>query len=149
MNVIVDADACPSIKLIAEVCQKYKVNLIIYSDVNHLIQSDYGTVYIVDQGYQNVDTHIINKIQINDIVVTQDYGLAALVLMKNAFAIHPKGLIYTNGNIDYLLLQRHIAIENRRQGNRERGPKKRTKQDNYKLIKNITKLILEKESDVL
>lgn len=143
INVIIDADACPSIDLITDLCKRYSINLEIYCDVSHVMENDYGRVYIVDQSFQNVDNHIVNKVTKNDIVVTQDYGLASLVLMKGAKAINPSGLIYTNFNIDSLLLQRHLTSESRRAGIRSRGPKKRTQEDDNNLINNLDKLIKE------
>ena len=65
-----------------------------------------------------------------DIVVTQDYGLAAMALGKGARIVNQNGLIYTNDNIDKLLMERHIGAKVRRSGGRTKGPAKRTKEDN-------------------
>ena len=65
----------------------------------------------------------------DDVVVTQDFGLAAMVLGKGARVVNQNGLIYTNDNIDKLLLERHIGQKVRRGGGKTRGPAKRTKED--------------------
>lgn len=43
--------------------------------------------------------------QKGDIVVTQDYGVAAMALGKGAYAIHQSGKWFTNDNIDEMLFQ--------------------------------------------
>jgi uncharacterized protein YaiI (UPF0178 family) len=68
----------------------------------------------------------------NDIVVTQDYGLAAMILAKGASAIDQNGMRYTDKNIESLLEKRYIGQKIRRGGGRTKGPKKRTQEDNRK-----------------
>ena len=62
--------------------------------------------------------------------MTQDFGLAAMVLGKGARAVNQNGLVYTNENIDKLLMERYIGAKVRRGGGRTKGPAKRTKEDN-------------------
>jgi hypothetical protein len=66
----------------------------------------------------------------DDVVVTQDFGLAAMVLGKGARVINQNGMEYTNDNIDRLLMERHIGAKVRKSGGRTKGPAKRTKEDN-------------------
>lgn len=69
-----------------------------------------------------------------DIAVTQDYGVAALVLGKGGYAIHQSGKIFTNENIDGLLMERHINKKARMSSSKNhlKGPKKRTKEDDLR-----------------
>ena len=76
-----------------------------------------------------------------DIAITQDYGLAAMCLSRNVFAVNQNGLIYDNNNIDSLLLSRHTAKKIRRSGGRLKGPAKRTKQQDDDFINALTALI--------
>ena len=46
-----------------------------------------------------VRTRLVPNLSPGDIVVTQDYPLAALVLGKGAAALSPRGLIYSENNI--------------------------------------------------
>ncbi|MGE5455547.1 MAG: DUF188 domain-containing protein [Ignavibacteriales bacterium] len=140
MRIIIDADACPSISRIEDIALYHNIECLIFCDYNHRISSNYSTINIIDSGYQSVDMAIINEAKINDIVITQDYGLATLVLGKGGLAINPSGMIYDNSNIDYLMNIRHVKAKIRKHSHLK-GPKKRTKQDEDKLIKNIIYLI--------
>lgn len=143
MKIIIDGDACPGISIIEKVAKIYKVEVIIFCDINHFIQSDYSTVKIVDSGFQSVDMYVINETNKNDIVISQDYGIAAICLGKNAEVINPKGYIYNEGNIDTLLDLRHMSQKIRKSGGRSTNHKKRTSEDDKRLEKNLI-LIIEK-----
>ncbi|KYH29307.1 MULTISPECIES: YaiI/YqxD family protein [Clostridium] len=141
MRIIVDADACPGREVIEKAAKENKVDVIMYCDINHVITSEYSTVKIVDSGFQSVDMRIANEAKSGDIIVTQDYGVAAMALGKKAYAISPKGYIYDNENIDRLLFERHLSLKVRRGGGKTFNPKKRTEEDDERLYKNILKLI--------
>ncbi len=141
MKIIIDGDACPSIPIIENTAKKYKIDVVIFCDVNHLIKSDYSNVKIVDSGFQVVDMYVVNETREKDIVITQDYGVAAMCLGKKAYVINPSGLIYTNENIDMLLEDRHMAQQIRRAGGRTSGNKKRTSKQDEKLIKSLLSII--------
>lgn len=147
MAIIVDGDGCAGRNIIEEVAKKYNVSLKIYCDFNHVIASDYGEVIIMESGYQAVDMRIANEAKRNDIVVTQDYGVAAMVLGKKSYAISPKGYIFSENNIDKLLFERHLSAKARRSGNKTSNPKKRTEEDNERLRYNLEKLILQSGKD--
>ncbi|MDD2518833.1 MAG: YaiI/YqxD family protein [Bacilli bacterium] len=144
MKLIIDADACPGLDIITKVAKDYSIKMLIYTDFNHNITNDYGEVITVDQGFQSVDMYISNITETNDVVVTQDYGLALIALSKGAFAIHPKGTIYDNDNIDKMIFERHISAMNRKRNKRFKGPKKRTKEDDLLLEENLIKLLKKK-----
>ena len=141
MRIIIDGDACPSIPIIEYIAKENNIEVIIFCDINHYIFSDYSTVKVVDSGFQSVDMYVVNTVSNGDIIVTQDYGVAAMCLPKQANVINPKGYIYTNDNIDRLLEERHIAQKIRRGGGRTTNPKKRTKDDEERLIRNLKYLI--------
>ena len=82
--------------------------------------------------------------QRGDIVVTQDYGVAALALGKGARAIHQSGRWYTDDNIDTLLMERHLAKKARRSGKHHlKGPAKRTEEDDRKFAESFERMIQE------
>lgn len=141
MKILVDADACPGKDIIENIARENNIQVRMYCDLNHILNSDYSIVEYVDSGFQSVDMALINKTESGDIVVSQDYGVAAMALGKNAYAISPKGYIYSNDNIDKLLFERHISSKVRRSGGRTSNAKKRTKQDDCRLEKNLLKLI--------
>lgn len=146
MRIIIDGDSCPVIGLTESIAKTFNLKLILFCDYNHDIELEYGKVIKVDQSYQSVDIKIINYTENDDIIVTNDYGLASLVLSKNAYAINPKGHIYNEKNINYLLMKRHLNKKIRKAGGKHPTPKKRTEKDNIRfenrlkiLIKNIEK----------
>ncbi|WP_294352897.1 YaiI/YqxD family protein [uncultured Clostridium sp.] len=141
MKIIIDGDACPSIPIIENIAKRYAVEILIFCDFNHYISSNYSTVKIVDSGFQSVDMYVVNNTKEKDIVITQDYGVAAMCLPKKASILNPKGYIYTDENIGRLLEERHINQRIRRAGGRTQNPKKRSKDDELRLEKNLIKLI--------
>ena len=141
MKIIIDGDACPSIPFIESVAKKYSIEVIIFCDINHLIRSDYSAVRIVDNAFQNVDMYVVNNTSEGDIVITQDYGVAALCLGKKAKVISTNGVLFTDDNIDSFLQDRHIAQAIRNAGGRTKGHKKRTKKDEEKLINSLVEVI--------
>lgn len=141
MKIIVDGDGCAGRDIIEGEAKAYHIELVIYCDINHFIQSDYAEVKVMDSGFQSVDMAVINACNEGDIVVSQDYGVAAMTLGKKAMCISPSGYIYDNSNMDRLLMERHIKSKIRRGGGKHSNPKKRTSQDDDRLKLNLRKLI--------
>lgn len=141
MRIIVDADACPGKLLIEKAAKENNIEVMMYCDMNHILQSDTSIIIYIESGSQNVDMAVANEAKKGDIVITQDFGVAAMVLGKKCYAISPKGYIYDNENIDRLLFERHISSKVRRGGGKTSNPKKRTEEDNVRLYLNLTKLI--------
>lgn len=141
MRIIVDADACPGRNIIEDLGKKYNLEVLMYCDMNHIIRSDYCIVKYVESGFQSVDMAVANEAKEKDIVVSQDFGVAAMVLGKKAFAISPKGYIYDNDNIERLLFERHVSQKVRRSGGKTSNPKKRSKEDDDRLHRNLEALI--------
>ncbi|MGE4571298.1 MAG: YaiI/YqxD family protein [Candidatus Izemoplasmatales bacterium] len=130
MKILIDADASPVKNIIIQVAKIYSVPVIIVSNFNHRMESDYAKIITVDEGRDVADHEIINNTLKGDLVVTQDYGLASLVLMKKADCMHQNGWFYTNDNIDGLLMQRQISQKIRRSKQRNTHIAKRTEKDN-------------------
>jgi len=140
MRILIDADACPSIDLIIKTANKYNIKTILYHDNTHNLEKHNVEVVICDKGFQSVDMRLINDIKKNDIIITQDFGVATISLSKKAFSIHPKGMIYDEDNIDKILFERHINTK-QRDKRKLKGPKKRTKDDDEKLIYGLISII--------
>ena len=141
MKIIVDGDACPGISIIEKLAKEYNIELIVYCDIHHYISLNYGEVRVVDSGFQSVDMKVSNICRENDIVISQDYGVAAICLGKKAKVLSPKGYIYDDDNIESLLEQRHINQKIRRSGGRTQNSKKRTAEDDERLYKRLLYLI--------
>lgn len=130
MKILVDADACPVKDIIEEVASAFKLRVLMFIDTSHILYSDYSEIIPVSKAPDAVDFALINRTEAGDIVVTQDYGVAAMALGRRAFAIHPAGKVYDDSNIEQMLMERDLAKELRRSRERIGGrPKKRTYQD--------------------
>lgn len=141
MRILVDGDACPVIKEILDHADD--VEVCIFVDVNHAAGDPRGTWIIADQGRDSVDLKLVNNTRRGDIVVTQDYALAALALAKGACCLHQDGWRYTDANIDGLLASRYEAGKARRAGYRTKGPKKRGREQNVCFVESLKMLLNE------
>jgi uncharacterized protein len=141
MKILVDADACPVKDIIVEVAKGRGIDVIMFCDTAHMIHDGYSKVVVVDKGRDSVDIKLVNRVEDGDIVVTQDYGLAAMALAKRAFAISQNGLVYDSSNIDGLLFQRHASQKARNAGQRTKGPKKRNRENDESFRVAIVKLV--------
>ena len=141
LRIIVDADACPGKELIEKAARENDIEVIMYCDTNHVLSSEYSTIIYADSGYQSVDMKIVNAVEKDDIVITQDFGVAAMVLPKKAYAISPKGNIYSNENIERLLFERHISQKVRKGGGKTSNHKKRNRDDDEKLYISLKRII--------
>lgn len=126
MRILVDADACPQtvMDIIWTTAEERKVEALFITSLAHVRRDERWQDFqflIVDQSPEAVDLAIANRVQTGDLVITQDYGLAALALGRGALALSPSGLIYNNDNIGSLLSWRHISAVERRKGFRVRG----------------------------
>ena len=143
MRVFVDADACPVVGIIEKVAREHNVPVTLLCDTNHVLSSDYSEVIVVGAGADGVDYKLISICHKGDIVVSQDYGVAAMALGKGAYAIHQSGKWYTNENIDQMLMERHLNKKARRASrkNHLKGPRKRTSEDNERFRESFEKMI--------
>ena len=146
VKILVDADACPVVTIVELIAQKYQIPVILLCDTNHVLESSYSQVVTVGAGTDAVDFKLVSICKRGDIVVTQDYGVAAMILGKGAYGIHQSGKWYTDENIDLLLMERHMAKKARREKSRHhlKGPAKRTKEDDERFKISLEKLILQK-----
>ena len=141
-RILVDADACPVVRLVEQAARQFGLPVTLLCDTNHILQSDYSEVRVIGAGADAVDFALFNLCRSGDVVVTQDYGVAAMALGKDAYAIHQSGRLYTNENIDQLLMERHLARKARQSGKHHlKGPRKRTPEDDERFLRSFTKLL--------
>lgn len=144
MKIMVDADACPVKELIIDCAEKHGLEVIMVCDVAHILfyNEDFVTIVTVDQGADSADLAIANRTLAGDICITQDYGLASLLLAKKATVLHPNGFFFTSENIDRMLFERHLSREMRRQKKSRGGHiRKRTKEDDEKFLSALERAI--------
>lgn len=141
-TVYIDADGCPVVSLCVDVCKEKGAECVIVCDDAHHIFRDGAKTVTVSRGADSADFKIVNMVKgENAIVVTGDYGLAAMALAKSATVINPDGLLYTKDNIDGLLFYRHEAKKARRAGKRAAPIPKRTAFQNESFKKALADLL--------
>ena len=130
MTIYIDADGCPVVDITMQLAAQAGADCIIICDTAHVFEKPGARTITVPQGADSVDFVLVNMLCAGDIAVTQDYGLAAMCLARDAIPINQDGMVYTADNIDGLLIQRHAAKKIRRAGGRLKGPAKRTSAQN-------------------
>lgn len=143
MHIWVDADACPVVGLVERAAKRRNIPVTLLCDTSHVLSSDYSEVVVVGAGADAVDFALINRCRRGDLIVTQDYGVAAMALGKGAYGIHQSGRWYTEDNIGGLLMDRHLAQKARRASGKHhlKGPKKRTGADDEAFAASLERLL--------
>ncbi len=127
LQILVDADGCPVVDVVIRCARAFAVPVLLLCDSAHRLAREGAQTITVDKGADSADFALVNCVRPGDVVVTQDYGLAALCLARRATVLHQNGFVYDEDNIDSLLMARHTAKKIRRGGGRLRGPAPRTK----------------------
>lgn len=144
MKMLIDADACP--RSVLQICmrlgRKYNISVWTVASFNHDIGSDHPVV--VGDGFQEADMKIMNLTEAEDVVITGDWGLAAMVLGKGAKCLSPMGREFRTEKIGFLLEEREVKAKFRRGGGRTKGPKKRTSGDDRQFEFSLEKILLRK-----
>ena len=144
MKILIDADACP--RSVLQICislgRKYNIPVWTVASFNHHIESDHPIV--VGDDFQEADMKIMNLTEAGDVIVTGDWGLAAMVMGKGAKSLNPTGREFHPEKIEFLLEEREVKAKFRRGGGKTRGPKKRTLEDDRKFELYLEKILLRK-----
>lgn len=144
MKIYIDADACPVVDSVILEAEKAEIPVVMVKSFSHFSPANDPSnveVIYVDKGADMADFRIIKLVQQNDIVITQDYGLASLCLGKGCHVLHHKGFAYTEKNIDQLLHSRYTSAMARKSGHKTRGPKAFTQEDRTKFKHLLTQTI--------
>ena len=141
MKIFIDADGCPVVDIAVKIARLNGLSCTIICDTSHSIQRDGADTIIVDKGSDSADFRLVNLVSEGDIVVTQDYGLAAMCLSKRAIVLNQDGKQYTEENISGLLEFRAVSAKIRRSGGRTRGMSKRTAQQDKDFENALKELI--------
>lgn len=147
MKLWIDADACPNI--VKEIVYKasgrlnFKVTLVANSYLQ--IPSSPNISFVqVDQGADVADFYIADNVSEEDIVITADIPLAAIIVEKNALAINPRGEIYTEENISEILSMRDFMQGLRDSGMDTGGPPPLGPKDKAKFANALEKILTQK-----
>ena len=147
MTVFIDADGCPVVDITVRLAKQAGAECMIICDTSHVFDKSGAKTITVSKGNDSADFALVNMIKSGDIVVTQDYGLAAMCLARNAVPISQDGMVYTGDNINGLLMQRHTAKKIRMSGGRLKGPSKRTTEQDKTFEMTLKELLEDNKND--
>ena len=102
MRLLIDGDGTPNIREIKEIAERYHVEMYVFCDYAHVIEDDYFTTIQCEVGKDAADSQLLNFAQADDLAITQDYGLASLLLIKDVDVLHVSGKRITEDNIETL-----------------------------------------------
>jgi len=140
-KLLIDADGCPVVDIAVRLARQHSIECLILCDTAHELSKEGTRTITVSKGADSVDFALVNLVQKGDVVVTQDFGLAAMCLARGAVPLNQNGMVYTNGNIDALLYQRHAAQKIRRGGGRLKGPAKRGAEEDRAFEATLEKIL--------
>lgn len=141
MKILIDADGCPVIAQTLRLAKQCGVPVTLICDTAHSFSKYDAEVITVSKGADSADFALVNLLSPGDVVVTQDYGLAALCLARRAIPLSQNGVVFTEDNIDSFLMARHTARKIRNAGGRLKGPSKRTAEQDAAFSKSLTALL--------
>jgi len=144
-TVVIDADACPrgAAETVRRLQREFGYEVLTVASVNHAVEQ-WGVWHehvVVGPEPQATDLAVANRVRPGDVVVTQDWGLAALALARGCGALSPTGRIYRPETIDLLLEERHVKAKFRRGGGRTRGPRPRGATDDARFERALVEVL--------
>jgi hypothetical protein len=142
-KILIDADGCPVVDLTVMIAQDHQMECIIICDTSHYFEKEGASTVTVSKGPDSADFMVVDMLRKGDIVITQDYGLAAMCMAKEAIPMNQDGVIYDKDNIEGLLMARHQSKKIRRAGGRLKGASKRTKSNDVRFETSLRKLLHE------
>ena len=145
MKILVDADACPVKEIIVRAAKRRNIPVTMLIDTSHVLFDGYSTVITVDKGRDSADIRLVNLIEPGDLVVTQDYGVAAMSLGRGARALNQDGLVFGEDNMDRLLFERALGQKIRRAGGKAGKNRRRTRADDESFERELERMISESE----
>lgn len=106
--ILIDGDSCSKLHITVKIAKENNIECHIYCNTHSMLESNYASIHVVSDEKDAADFAIIKICKPNDIVITNDSGLAAMVLSRGGFAVSCKGYEFTKENIDTYLSSRHI-----------------------------------------
>ncbi len=134
MRLLIDGDACPNRNEIKGIAKKHQVEMLVFMDYAHSVEDEDYKIIQCEIGHDSVDMVLLKAARTGDLAITQDYGLAGMLLSKGARVLHVSGKPITSDNIDGLLMHRYLGAKARKATHHTKGPKKRTNEDKERLL---------------
>jgi uncharacterized protein YaiI (UPF0178 family) len=140
-TVFVDADACPIKDEIFSLACEYNIPSVFISSYSHFSPLQKMNWVYVDTEKEAVDLYILNHAVRGDVVITQDIGLASMLVNRGVHVISPRGKVYEEGEMDSALHHRYLQAKQRRQGVYPKGMKRFSDQDRRLFLQNFEKIL--------
>lgn len=144
MNIWIDGDACPKAikQILFRAAKTRQIPLLMVANhVATIPASPYIKRIVVESGFDAADKYIVYHIEKHDLVITSDIILADLIVEKHAFALNPKGVLYTENNIKQTLTMRNLNESLRSSGLLQSGPNALTAKDIQMFSNHLDKII--------
>lgn len=142
MRIVIDADGCPVVDEAIATAKRFGLECLLLCDTSHRFEKEGAQTLVFSKGADSVDFALVNLVRAGDVVITQDYGLAAMCLARGVRILNQDGLEYTDDNIEGLLMARHTAKKIRKGGGRIKGPSKRNVAQDETFTSALTALLL-------
>ncbi len=144
-TIFIDADACPVTREVLMIARRRRVPVILVGNgtqsFDRYTNKDGVDAIQVSSGRDAADFAIIERLSPDDVVVTQDIGLAAMVLGRDARAIGVRGRLYSKATIDIEMEVRHAEQVHRRSGGRTKGPAPFEDEDRERFSDNLNRIL--------
>ncbi len=144
MKIWVDADACPVVikEILFKAAQRTGVHLTLVANHSIRIPLSSNIKFLqVTQGFDVADNEIVKKVNESDLVITGDIPLAAEVIEKGAYALNPRGELYSADNIRAILNMRDFMDTLRSSGIDTGGPSALSQADRQSFANHLDKLL--------
>lgn len=145
MTIFVDADACPVVEDVIDLGEPETVVLVHNRHHVHDRPEEHVRTRETGDRPDAADHYIHRNVDNGDIVVTDDLGLAALVLPRGARVIRFRGDRVRDEDILNRLSMRHQAGKVRRSGRRTTGPSSFEAEDRRRFRRRLKKLLKERD----
>lgn len=146
-TLFIDADACPVTREAIAVARSLGLGVVLVANSTQNLERHTRRAGVdavqVSSGADAADFAVIERLSPGDVVVTQDIGLAAMVLGRRASALSPRGRVYHRATIDAELLVRHEEKKLRRAGGRHGGPSAFTDEDRERFTGVLERMLRE------
>jgi uncharacterized protein YaiI (UPF0178 family) len=141
IRIFVDADACPVKQEIVQAGTGFHVDIYFIASYAHQSESHSGNWIYVDSFKDQVDFYIYKHVRKGDIVVTQDMGLASLLVKQGVRVLSPRGTILRDEQMDTILYNRYMSAKLRRNGTYTKGPKAFSAEDRKRFLQELKKIL--------
>ncbi len=145
MQIFVDADAFPNgiRDILMKASLRLNIPLIFVANKPLRLENPANlSLIIVEEGPDIADDRIAGLVQPGDLVITADIPLADRVVAKKAYAMNPRGTLYTEHNIKDRLGMRDLLSGLRDNGMITGGPAVFSKKDRQAFANQLDRFLV-------